>query len=146
MKLVVYYSRTGNTKKLAENISKKLKCDIDEIKYLKQKKGIIGLIKAGHEAIRKAKPKIKIQKDPSKYDQVIIGTPVWTSNMASPVRSYLMENSFKKVAFFCTQDGTGDKQTFKAMEDMSKKPIATISFKTQEIKKEFDISKFASKL
>lgn len=48
-RLVVFYSRTGNTKKVAEALARELKCDTDEILETKSRKGILGYIFAGRD-------------------------------------------------------------------------------------------------
>jgi menaquinone-dependent protoporphyrinogen IX oxidase len=42
--------------------------------------------------------------NPSDYDLVIIGPPIWTSRVSTPVRTYIEENKakFKRAAYFCT--------------------------------------------
>lgn len=118
--LVVYYSRSGNTKKIAEEISNKVKCDIEEIIDNKNRKGIIGWLISGRDAHSKKLTTIsEIKKDPSKYDVVAIGTPIWAGLMAPAVRTYINENKgkFKNVAFFSTCGSSGDVKTFGDMED-----------------------------
>jgi flavodoxin len=118
--LVVYYSRSGNTKKIAEEISNKVKCDIEEIIDNKNRKGLIGWLISGRDAHSKKLTTIsEIKKDPSKYDVVAIGTPIWAGLMAPAVRTYINENKgkFKNVAFFCTCGSSGDVKTFEDMED-----------------------------
>jgi len=133
--LVAYYSRTGNTKKLGLEITKKLKADSEEIKDLKERnRVIIGWLVSGKDATMKKKTKIKFEKNPSKYDLVIIGTPVWAWTITPAIRTYLSENKFKKVAFFCTNGGQKGK-TFEEMEKLSKKPIATLTLLDRKIKK-----------
>ena len=91
--LVVYYSRSGTTKKAAETIAKSLKCGSDEIKDVKNRKGLIGFIRSGRESAIKIVPKIKSSKiNPKDYGLVIIGTPIWADTIASPVRAYLTKN------------------------------------------------------
>lgn len=107
--LLVYYSRSGTTRKVAEAIAAELRCDIEEIQDVRSRKGLFGWLRSGREAIRKARPEIKpMNKDPESYDLVIIGTPVWASTMASPVRTWLNANQKKLinlVALFCTMGG-----------------------------------------
>ncbi|MFA5993219.1 MAG: flavodoxin [Candidatus Pacearchaeota archaeon] len=129
--LVVYYSRSGNTKKAAEEISKDLKCDIDEISENKSRKGMIGWLGAGRDAMRKKEVEIKFEKDLSKYDLIIVGTPIWASTAVPAVRSYLIKNQdklkSKKIAFFSTSGGTRIDRVAEDMEKLSEKPIATLS-------------------
>ncbi len=143
--LVIFYSRTGTTKKVAEAISKDLNCDIEEIVDMKDRKGPMGYLIAGKDAATKALTEIKkVQKLPDSYDIVIIGTPVWAFTMASAIRTYINKNRsrLKKVAFFCTQGGSGSKRTFRDMEKKcGKKAIASLELTTREVIKGEHIGK-----
>ena len=139
--LVVYFSRTGTTKKVAEAISKKLKADSEEIKTTDSRDGILVYLKSGKEASLKRPADIdKTKKDPSKYDVVVIGTPVWAWSVSSPVRAYLMKNRDKlkkaEFAFFCTQSGSGAERACSQMEDLCrKKPLSVLWLKEGEVLK-----------
>ena len=78
-KLIVYYSYTGHTKTIAENIQKKLGCDILEIKPVKEYSTDYQTV-VDEEQNSNNKDKIivieKIDKDISKYDEIIVGSPV----------------------------------------------------------------------
>ena len=50
--LIVYYSRTGLTKKIATHISETLKADIDEIIDTKKRSGAIGYMSGGRDAMK----------------------------------------------------------------------------------------------
>lgn len=143
MKLVVYYSRTGNTKKVAEKMAEVLKCDLDEIQDQKNRSGIFGWLRGGVDAFNRRLTQIRHEKDPKKYDLVIIGTPVWAGTMTPAVRTYLEQNEFKKVAFFCTYGGQEGK-TFQDMEKIIKKPIATLGLHRKDLGK--GIAEFCKKL
>jgi len=138
--LVAYYSRTGTTKKIAEAISRRLECDIEEIIDMKDRKGSIGYILAARDAATKRLTEIKSpEKDSSLYDIVLIGTPVWAFTTTPAVRTYLTanKNRFKKVAFFCTQGGAGSKRAFKDMEEISgRRPHALLEITEREVAKE----------
>jgi len=125
--LVVFYSRTGTTKRVAEALTASLNCDSEEIIDAENRRGFFGFLKSGYEAAVKKCPPIKeVEKDPSLYDLVVIGTPVWDGTMASPVRTYLMKykDRFKSVAFFCTMSGSRS-NVFAEMESVcEKKPQA----------------------
>ena len=76
-KLVVFYSRSGNTQKVALEIARSLRADVDEIIDLKDRtRKIIGWLIAGKDASQKKLTEIKFKKDPKNYDLVIIGTPI----------------------------------------------------------------------
>ena len=135
--LVVFYSRSGKTKKVAEAISETLKCDKEEIFDTKNRKGIPGFLSAGTDANLRRLTTIKeIKNNPSLYDLVIIGTPIWSSNISTPIRTYLSlyKEDFKKVAFFCTRLGPDSKKVFDDMKNISQKtPLALLELTSREV-------------
>lgn len=139
--LVVYYSRTGNTKKVAQQIAITIsgQCDIDEIVSRKKYSGKFGYIKAVFDAIFKKRPLIKNIKNPEKYDLVVIGTPNWGGRMAAPVRSYIYKNKFKKVAFFCVQGGSGAERVIADMKKLLERNFSLS--KSNETAPDFKIKK-----
>ncbi len=140
--LVIFYSRTGTTKKVGEALAIKLGADMEEIKDTVNRSGAKGYLLSGRDAMRKMLTKLESQnKNASDYDLVVIGTPIWAWSMSTPIRTYITEhkNDFKNVAFFCTMGGSGDEGTFSEMtEIIGKKPISTLALKTiQVVKNEF---------
>ncbi|KKQ30010.1 MAG: Flavodoxin, FldA [Candidatus Shapirobacteria bacterium GW2011_GWF2_37_20] len=81
--LVVFYSRTGNTRRMGELIAQKLHADIDEIIDQKSRSGIIGWILSGRDAMKEYLTKITFTKNPADYDLVIVGTPIWAGSCFS---------------------------------------------------------------
>jgi len=141
--LVVFYSRTGNTKRIAEEISKTLNADIEELYDAKDRKGITGWIVSGMDARLKRKTNLrKTEKDPSLYDLVILGTPTWANTLSTPIRSYIHQNSntFKKVAFFVTSGFGSIKSAMGIYKEMAnlygKEPVAFLSLGMKDIEKE----------
>ena len=132
--LIVFYSRTGKTRKIAEELAVKLKADFQHITTPKNYQGVMGYLRGGKEAMKKVTPHIHVvHKDPMKYDMVIFGTPVWVGTMCPPIRTYMTKNKFKKVAFFATQGSANKQKVFDEMEKISKKPIATMFLTTKEV-------------
>ena len=135
--LIVFYSRTGTTKKVADVLIQKLGSDFEEISTPKDRKGLWGYLICGREAMRKIDAQINpTQKDPKNYDMIIIGTPMWAMNFSSPVRAYISQNkeNFKEVAFFCTRGGEKTGKIFKEMEIATgKKPAATLALRTKQV-------------
>jgi flavodoxin len=135
--LIVYYSRTGTTKKAAEAIAKTLKAGIEEIVDMKKRSGWQNYLSSGRDALRKKLTEIRpIKNNPKNYDMIILGTPIWAGRMAPAVRTYISQNkkAFKRVAFFCTMGGSGDKSAFKDMQESAgKKPEATLTLMTKEV-------------
>ena len=151
--LIVYYSRTGVTKKVAEILRQKLNCDVEEIIDNKNRKGPVGYMLSGREAMKKITPPIEpLTKNIADYDLVIVGTPVWAFTMSSPIRTFLTEqkDKIKKTAFFVTESGSGHEKTFQYMaEIIDQQPIATLNFITTDVIKgnpEEKICQFVSRM
>lgn len=105
--LVVYYSRTGNAKFVAETVAAELGSDIEEVVDLKKREGKLGWMSAGRDASGGKQTEIApTTKNPKDYDFIVIGTPVWAWNPSAAIRTYLSKNdlSGKKVALFFTLD------------------------------------------
>jgi flavodoxin len=138
MTLVVYYSLTGRTEKVADKIVSKLKSDVEKIIDKKKRKGLFGFLFAGRDAFRERLTEIeKPSKDPSKYDLVILGTPVWAGNMTPALRTYLnlFKGGFKKLAFFTTSGGSNyGKISEKVAEITGIKPMSYAGFSKKELR------------
>jgi flavodoxin len=103
--LVVYYSRTGKTKFVAETIAAELGSDIEEIVDLKSRDGKMGWMSATQDASRGKETQIApTTKNPNNYDMLIIGTPVWAFTLTPAIKTYLKkcDLSGKRVALFFT--------------------------------------------
>jgi flavodoxin len=136
--LVVFYSKTGNTKKVANDIADALGADIEEITDKKNRKGILGWLSGGRDAMEKRGTEIaSLQKDPANYELVIIGSPVWAWTIVPAVRTYLETNKAKieKYAFFTTSGSTPIEKTIPAIKTITEKdPIASSDFNEKELK------------
>jgi flavodoxin len=136
--LLVYYSRTGFTKQVAEAIKDKLDCDIEELVDQKDRSGAIGWVGAGRDAARKAKTQIDEPRyNPADYDLVIIGTPVWVGICAVAVRTYLerFKDELREVAVFTTQGSKERQRVFDDIKDLLNKNLkAEIYLPTKTVK------------
>jgi len=143
--LVAFYSRTGTARKVARTIISMIgqqtsfKCDFEELVDPTNRAGTAGNKLSYQEAIEKKQVPIKPTRyDPSSYDLVILGGPVWAYTMSSAVRTYLATNAgkVKNAAFFCTYDCSGNKTTLQEMQELiGKPPIATFDATTKEVVK-----------
>ena len=105
--LVVYYTRTGNAKFVAETIAAELGSDIEEVVDLKKRAGKIGWMSAGKDATQEKQTQIgPTTRVPQDYDLIILGTPIWAWKPTPAIRTYIAKNdlSGKKVALFFTID------------------------------------------
>jgi menaquinone-dependent protoporphyrinogen IX oxidase len=105
--LIVYYSRTGTTAHVARQIADALGADLDVIEDATARDGVVGYVRSALEASLYGLPTVRWQRDPADYALVVIGTPVWLGNIASPVRSYLFQQRarLRRVGLFTTSRG-----------------------------------------
>jgi flavodoxin len=137
--LVIFYSRTGTTKKVGEEIAKSLNSDIEEIIDKKNRSGAIGWLGAGKDAMKNKLTEINgVTKNPSDYDTIIIGTPVWGGSISPAIRTYITINreilSGKKLAFFSTCGSSVGKSFVQMQELIGKNPSSSLSLLTKEVK------------
>lgn len=109
-KIIVYFTYTNNTKKIAEKIEEKLDCDIVQIRtVIPYSEDYDTVVNDEHNSeASNHLPEIEdINVDWRKYDEVILGTPVWWYRPAPAVRSFLSENdlSGKTIKPFATNAG-----------------------------------------
>jgi flavodoxin len=108
--LVIYYTRTGNSKFVAETIAAELGADIEEVIDLKNRQGRLAFLPAGRDAMQGKETEIaQTKRTPSDYDLIIVGQPVWAGSPTPAIRTYLNKNdlSGKKVALFFSDVGLG---------------------------------------
>jgi flavodoxin len=122
--LVVYYSKSGNTRRVAAEIAKALGGDTEEIVEVGAKReGILGFLRSGRDGMRGRSSQIEpAKRRAAEYDLVVIGSPVWGWNLVPAVRSYLDATDLrgKPVALFCTMGSGGEKKTFASMHDLAR--------------------------
>jgi len=144
-KLVIYYSRTGNTEKVGKKLAKKIRADTERIMDKKNRKTpLIGFIRAGYHALREKETEIgEIKHDPSDYDLVVVGTPVWAGSITPAVRTYLnrYREKLSKVGFFCTSGGGDVDGVFKQLKECcGKSPEFTFEVRDKKVKEgEFEV-------
>lgn len=138
--IIVFYSLTGNTKKIADTIADATAGEVLEIK-LKNEIPASGFWKyflGGRQMMIKELPELlPLDKKPKNYDLIFLGTPVWGSNFASAIRSFLAKEKLrnKKIALFCSHGGDDPGKIFANLEKelAANKIIGKIDFKMDEI-------------
>lgn len=129
--LVVYYSATGSTEKVAKKIADNLDADIFEIepkdKYtsgdLNWNDNNSRVTKEHNdESLRNIELINTDVENWDSYDTILIGYPIWWGIAAWPVNNFVKNNDFtgKSVISFCTSASSGLGNSAKLLEDMAK--------------------------
>lgn len=124
--LVLYYSQTGNTKMVAEEIATRMGADVEEILAVNPFEGDFQATIERCMRERELGVKTEIQpmeSDFAAYDIIFIGYPVWFGTYAPPVATLLeqIDLSGKKVVPFCTFGSGGLESSVKDMAAMQPK-------------------------
>lgn len=111
-RIIIYYSLTGNTKNAAERLAELLNADVCRIETVKPMPPDMArqMMIGGMKAVFGLRPEIKgVPQDISKYDEVIIGTPVWAGKNAPAANTLFKNKEIKeKVTAVFTLSGGGD--------------------------------------
>lgn len=129
--LVVYYSASGSTEKVAKVIAQNLKADLfeiepvdtytsDDLNWTNSNSRVTR--EHNDESLRDIKLKNTKVSNWDNYDTVLIGYPIWWGIAAWPVNNFVKENDFtgKTVIPFCTSASSGLGQSGELLEKMAK--------------------------
>lgn len=105
--LVLYYSQTGSTQQVAEELQKRLKADIEAIELVEPYDSDYAktIERCQKERAEGIKPEIKpLKSQLADYDVIFLGYPVWFGTYALPIGSLLQSADFsgKQIVPFCT--------------------------------------------
>ncbi|MBM4312263.1 MAG: hypothetical protein FJ119_15145 [Deltaproteobacteria bacterium] len=105
--LILYYSRTGNTRVACEALQKELGADMQEIRDLNSRDKGFGMIAGMFKTILGMRTKIEpATVDFEPYDRIIISAPIWAGTFGLAMRTFVKRNNFagKDVLIFITAD------------------------------------------
>ncbi|HNT75764.1 MAG TPA: flavodoxin [Anaerolineae bacterium] len=144
--LIVFYTSSGNTQKVAEAMATALSADWEKLRMLKPLEAnihgksvgnFINIMRAGMHARGGHKADIQpLTHHPADYDLVIIGTPVYGGCLPAPVRAFCEQYGaqLKTTAFFCTGESLTNELVFELLQQASgKTPKATYAFHAPQI-------------
>lgn len=121
---IVYYSMGGNTAMVAGKLAESLSADLIRISPVRAypDKGIRKFLWGGKSAVMAETPELEPYIfSAEKYDLVVFGSPVWASNIAPPVRTFIRDNldviKEKKIAAFACESGSGGDKALGKLAD-----------------------------
>ena len=131
--LVVFYSQTGSTKKVAGAFQKARNADVFEIKtatpYPSTYDSTVAAVRVQRES--KQWPALANPKaDLAKYDTVFLGYPIMFGTFAPPIYSFLDSNdlSGKVVVPFCTYGSGGRKASAAELKTLEPNASVTLAY------------------
>lgn len=111
--LIVFYSYSGTTKRVADKLQQITGGDLYEVKPAKaySEDSNVATARLMLERSTHNMPELAGNlPDISGYDTILIGTPVWNTDVSNPIMSYMEKNDFsgKTVAPFWTSAGSDE--------------------------------------
>jgi flavodoxin len=110
--LVAYFSHSGNTREIANQIHKGVGGDMFEIQAVEPYPDDYDAVvrQARQELSSGYRPALKTKPEYiTSYNLVFVGYPNWCGTVPAPVGTFLIERDFsgKIIAPFCTHEGSG---------------------------------------
>lgn len=127
--LVIYSSRNGHTGRMAKEIARRCGADLEAIREAQSDTSLWARWRIGWLTLVGAESLIRHpQRNPAKYDLVIIGAPASHLGMAPAVRAYVSQycDRFKQVAFFCAEGSDANQRIFAELGHLCGKRLAAI--------------------
>ncbi|MGF6367874.1 flavodoxin [Paraburkholderia sp. RAU6.4a] len=154
--LIVYYSRTGTTRRVAELLASELDADIEPIRERagpRSRDGARGYVRSVIDALCHRRAAVMpAVLDVAAYDLVVVGAPVWAGRACAPVRAWLESNGgqIRHLALFCCEGARGSGSALKQMSEAAgKTPLAACVISGSDLYRRRDANKreaFAQKI
>ncbi len=150
--LVVFHSRSGHTRRVAQALAGRLHADIDEIATRRPRRGAWGVVRSLVESLTGRHVAIRhTAHDPSHYQLVLIGTPVWVWSLPGPVRSWVRQrpSGNARLGYFCTMGGNGAERVFAQLQAATgRAPEATMAVTEAQLADDLDpiLDRFVAQL
>ncbi|SIT47234.1 putative flavodoxin [Paraburkholderia piptadeniae] len=146
--LVVYYSRSGTTRRIAELLAFELGADIEAIREPgahAARAGARGYVRSLIDVLCRRQVEVMPPiHDLSVYDAVAVGSPVWASHACAPALAWLKQHgaTIRHLALFCSQGGSGSESALEQMAKAAgKSPLATCAITARDLQRRVDGTK-----
>lgn len=127
--LIAYFSWSGNTKGIAEQLAEKTGADLFEIQLVSPYSTDYNTVldQAQRDQNEQARPELSVHvENMDEYDTILLGYPNWWASIPMPIASFLEEYDFsgKTIIPFCSHGGGRFGQSLSAIAKLA--PNATI--------------------
>jgi hypothetical protein len=117
--MIVYYSLSGTTAKVAGALAGLLGAELAEIRCDRYRRGILSYFRAAYDSVKGRLPDIQV---PAAVDQpcdlMIIAAPIWAGHAATPIRAFLAGGRKLpgKIGLVLTRGGSSPDAAFSEMQ------------------------------
>ena len=136
--LIVYYSNSGTSDKIAQHIKKLLPdADADRIGYKGKMNKRYGMFVALFKIFAAPKEIEGDAHNPADYDRLIVVCPIWAGRPAPVMRAYFQKNkdvfNQKKYNMVCVSGGGEDKALTWIKDEEFAAPVEKLSLKQKNV-------------
>jgi flavodoxin len=118
--LLVCYSRTGNTRLVADELARLTGWPLGLIHDTRPRAGASGDWRCMLDAWLRNRPDYRYEGPAlERFEHIVLLTPVWMKGLAAPLRTFLGDHdlSRQRISVVCTQGGRGG---FNAVEEIAR--------------------------
>lgn len=151
--LCLYYSRTGKTRAVMQDMALAMDAELVEITDGIDRSGALGFFMCGIDAMRRGTHKTqsyKTEKELEEYTLVVLGTPVWAGRCSSVMRGFLKRHGLElnNVAYVLTRGSDHrDEDIFDQMDLYTARPrLAGASIRVDSVGYHFWRDQFLNEL
>jgi len=135
--LIVVYSNTGTSRRLAALLSSQLGWPVGDIVEARSRAGTGGMLRCVADSLLRRRPAIAYQgPDPAGFDAVVLVAPIWVGQLAGPMRSFVTERrqTLPRAAVISVMGGKGGENAFAEVGHLlGKPPLLAAAFSAREI-------------
>jgi hypothetical protein len=127
--LIIFYSKTGHVKLLAQKAAELLDADMEELIDHSRWTGIDGFFRRARRAIKRGTTELDATRyDPKNYNKIVVLSPIWASTITPAVRTYLKDHntSIRELSLIVMGGFTDD-------PSISKEEVDSMGFKLNGI-------------
>jgi hypothetical protein len=118
---VIFYTRTDNSRRVAEKIASQLSCELIQITDALNWKGLVGYLKAGFYSMTDKHVDIQLQGNLDNVEEKIVVGPLWAGGLAPALRTLLNMLPRDKVHLVVTsiESHVEDRSGFLSVHDIT---------------------------
>jgi flavodoxin len=135
--LVVFYSHTGTSRKVAELLCKQHGWTCAEITDELPRRGLPGYMRGVLDSVLRRRPPIRYDGPlPKSFDAVVLVSPIWAWHLAGPMRSFVTrrQDHLPDVAVISVMGGSGAANAVNEVSRiLGRAPLLDAAFTQREV-------------
>ena len=135
--LIVDYSNTGTSRRVADLLASQFQWPRGEIREDRSRTGTAGMLRCVFDSLLKRHPAIRYEgPDPKSFETVVLIAPIWLHQLAGPMRSFVRDQApdLRRVAVISVMGGQGAANAFAEVDRiLGRPPILSTSFTAREV-------------